>query len=192
MGLAMPVDEPPAAAPPATVSVAPMRRRHLRSVLRIEAQSEHRPWSLGLFMAELGRPDDRCYLVARHGSQVVGFGGMLFVAGDGHLTTLAVDPTRRRGRVATRLVAALCRHALGRGDVQALTLEVRASNEGAQALYRRFGFAPVGVRKGYYEDLGEDALVMWAHDVDQAPFARRLAAVEAALPTPTVFEGALW
>jgi [ribosomal protein S18]-alanine N-acetyltransferase len=193
MGLVVPVDASSAGEPLASVvTLAAMRRRHLRAVLRIEAQSEHRPWSLGLFMSELGRPDDRCYLVARAAGQVVGFGGMLFVSGEGHLTTLSVDPAARRGRVGTRLVLALCRHALARGDVTALTLEVRASNEAAQALYRRFGFAPVGVRKGYYEDLGEDAIVMWAHDVDQPAFAARLAVVEASLPAPTAFEGVPW
>ena len=66
-----------------TVQLTRMRRRHLRAVLRIEAQSEAPGWSAGLFMSELGRPDDRCYLVARLGGTVVGFGGMLQVDASG-------------------------------------------------------------------------------------------------------------
>ena len=92
-----------------------MRRRHLRAVLRIESQTQARGWSLGLFLGELARPDGRCYLVAKVGSQVVGFGGMLFVGTDGHVTTLSVDPAWRRQGIATRLLAALCREAVDRG-----------------------------------------------------------------------------
>ena len=55
-----------------------------------------------------------------------------------------------------------------------MTLEVRVSNSGAQALYRRFGFAPVGIRRGYYIETGEDAIVMWAHDVDTDDFSTKL------------------
>ena len=92
-----------------------MRRRHLRGVLRIENQTQARGWSLGLFLGELARPEDRCYLVAKVGSQVVGFGGMLFIGTDGHVTTLSVDPAWRRLGIATRLLATLCREAHRRG-----------------------------------------------------------------------------
>jgi ribosomal-protein-alanine N-acetyltransferase len=70
-----------------------------------------------------------------------------------------------------------------------LTLEVRVSNHGAQELYRRFGFAPAGVRRGYYPENGEDALVMWANDVDEPEYARRLSDIEARVPGFTLIEG---
>jgi ribosomal-protein-alanine N-acetyltransferase len=60
-----------------------------------------------------------------------------------------------------------------------LTLEVRMGNQAARALYERFGFAPAGIRKGYYAEVGEDALVMWAHDVDGDDYAARLDVIEA-------------
>jgi ribosomal-protein-alanine N-acetyltransferase len=63
------------------------------------------------------------------------------------------------------------------------------SNSGAQALYQRFGFVPAGVRKGYYPETGEDALVMWANDVDQPAYAARLAAIERSVPGSTVIDG---
>ena len=174
------------------VELTPMRRRHLRSVLRIEGQQQSPGWSLGLFMAELARADDRCYLVARASGSVVGFGGLLYVGDEAHLTTLAVHSAHLRRQVGSRLLLALCRDALGRGTVTAMTLEVRAGNLAAQGLYRRFGFAPVGVRRAYYRDPEEDALVMWAHDVDQPAHLDRLARIAGELPPVRVTGGVAW
>ncbi|MCC5952914.1 MAG: ribosomal protein S18-alanine N-acetyltransferase [Acidimicrobiia bacterium] len=169
------------------VVIGPMRRRHLRQVLRIDGQRDGDGWSLGLFMAELERGDERDYLVARRGARVLGFAGMLYVVDEGHLTTLAVDDVARRQGVGSRLLAVVVRRAIDRGAT-ALTLEVRASNEAAIGLYRRFGFAPAGVRGGYYADNGEDALIMWANGVDTLEYADRLARIEAALQPPIVVE----
>ena len=173
----------------ARVRVEPMRRRHLRAVLRIEEQVNPRPWSLSLFVSELRRPESRAYLVARVGGEVVGYAGLMLVAGDGHITNVGVDPDHRRRRIATRLLLELARRALEEG-AEALTLEVRVTNTGAQELYRRFGFVPAGVRKGYYPATGEneDALIMWATDIDTPEYRARLLEIEASLPTPTLLE----
>jgi [ribosomal protein S18]-alanine N-acetyltransferase len=176
-----PADEP-------AVVLTPMRRRHLRSVLRIESHAQTRGWSLGLFLGELARPEGRSYLVAKVGGQVVGFAGMLFIGTDGHVTTISVDPLWRRRGMATRLLVELCREALDHGAT-ALTLEVRATNTGAQALYRAFGFAPAGVRRNYYKEIGEDALVMWAHDIDTDEYTTRLDRLEDAVTGTTRHEG---
>jgi ribosomal-protein-alanine N-acetyltransferase len=173
-----------------TVHLVPMRRRHLRAVLRIEALVYPRPWSLGLFLSELGLREARCYLVARVGPTVVGYAGLMVVADEGHVTTVAVDPVWQRHGVATRMLLGLARAGVARGCTS-LTLEVRMGNAGAQALYRRFGFVPAGVRKGYYQETNEDALVMWAHDVDTPAYAERLAEIEASVPGTTVQEGEL-
>ena len=85
------------------------------------------------------------------------------------------------------MLVALAREAIAR-DANALTLEVRLSHRGAQRLYQRFGFTAVGVRKGYYADSGEDALIMWAHDVDQPDYAALLDRLERGVPGTTVFE----
>jgi ribosomal-protein-alanine N-acetyltransferase len=171
------------------VAVEPMRRRHLRAVLRIEEQIQPHGWSLGLFLAELRRGTaDRRYLVARVGSTVVGYAGVLFVAGDAHVTTVGVHPDWQGRGVGTRLVVTLARLAVARGN-EALTLEVRAGNERAIALYRRIGMAPAGVRKGYYEDDGEDALILWCHDLADAGYPARLDAVDATIPGATVVDG---
>ncbi len=169
------------------VTIGPMRRRHLRSVLRIEQQVYPRPWSMGLFMSELGIRGSRIYVVARVGTTLVGYGGLMLVAEDGHVTTLAVDPAWHRHKLGTRLLHTLASSAIRRG-AENLTLEVRASNEPAQRLYRAFGFAPAGIRKGYYVETKEDAIVMWANDVNAPDYADRLAGLAAGVPGTTVVE----
>ena len=169
------------------VVIEPMRRRHLRSVLKIEQQVYPRPWSMGLFMSELGIRGSRVYVVARVGPSVVGYGGLMLVSGDGHVTTLAVDPAWHRSKLGTRLLHALATAAIQRG-AEHLTLEVRAGNRPAQELYRAFGFVPAGVRKGYYVETKEDAIVMWANDVQTDQYAARLAGLAALVPGTTVLE----
>jgi ribosomal-protein-alanine N-acetyltransferase len=182
--LPTPTDDPGAV----EVRIVPMRRRHLRGVLRIEQQVYPRPWTFGLFLSEIGQRATRLYLVARVGGEVVGYAGMFRAVDDAHITTVAVDPAWHRHGIASRMLVALARGAIERGSVN-LTLEVRMSNSGAQALYQRFGFVPAGVRKGYYPETGEDALVMWAHDVDTPAYAERLAAIERGIRGGTVVEG---
>jgi ribosomal-protein-alanine N-acetyltransferase len=168
--------------------LVPMRRRHLRGVLAIEQQTNHRPWSLGLFLGELRMPTSRSYAVALDGHRVVGFAGLMLSADGGHLTNIAVHPERRRQGIADRLMLVTMREARRR-RLESVTLEVRMSNDGAQQLYRRFGFAPGGIRRNYYADVGEDGLIMWAHGIDEAPYADRLDAIEATLRHPLVTEG---
>jgi ribosomal-protein-alanine N-acetyltransferase len=174
MALRLPVPAPDAP----DVQLVAMRRRHLRAVLRIEAQVYPRPWSLSLFLGELTLRGTRSYVVARAGGDVIGYGGLMVTGEDAHVTTLAVDPAWRRRRVGTRLLAHLARVAVERG-ARHLTLEVRVSNAAAQALYRGFGFCPEGVRRNYYVETNEDALIMWAHEIDTPGYAERLAALEA-------------
>ena len=169
------------------VHLVPMRRRHLRSVLRVEAQVYPRPWSLSLFMSELALRSTRSYVVARVDGIVVGYCGLMLTGDDAHVTTIAVDPAWQRRGIATRLMLHMARTALSRG-AHHLTLEVRVSNTGAQALYERFGFRAAGVRKGYYVETNEDALVMWADDIDRDEYCDRLVALEAGLDGTTVID----
>lgn len=154
--------------------LTPMRRRHLRAIQRIQADDPHDGWSVGLWLAELRRESDRVYAVALDGRQVVGYAGLLEQGEDAHITTIGVAADRREHRIGTRLLALLVQQGRAHG-ARHLTLEVRATNDPAIRLYRRFGLAPAGVRKNYYQDLGEDALIMWAHDIDTPAYAERLA-----------------
>ena len=176
---------------PLEVHISPMRRRHLKAVLRIEAQVYPTPWTHGLFVSELALRSTRAYVIAHIGRDVIGYAGIMMSLSDGHVTTIAVDPDWQRHGVATRLLVALAREAIARGAT-ALTLEVRLSHKGAQQLYQRFGFEAVGVRKGYYGDTGEDALIMWAHEVDQPAYAELLDRLEHRVPGTTVFDKKSW
>ena len=169
------------------VQLVPMRRRHLRSVLRIESQVYPRPWSLSLFMSELAPRSTRAYLVARVEGSVVGYAGLMMTGDDGHVTTIAVDPVWHRHKIGTRLLLAVAREARRRGAAN-LTLEVRMGNAGAQAMYQKFGFRPAGVRKNYYVESNEDALVMWADEVDTDEYAARLDLLELEVTGTTTLE----
>jgi ribosomal-protein-alanine N-acetyltransferase len=169
------------------VQLVRMRRRHLRSVLRIEGQVYPRPWSLTLYMSELNLRTTRHYVVARCAGQVVGYAGALYAADEAHITTIAVDPLWHRHQIGTRLLIHQAQAARAKG-ARHLTLEVRVSNLAAQALYKRFGFAAEGIRKNYYAEVHEDAIVMWVRGIDSSEYAARLAAIEAALPSPTLDE----
>lgn len=183
------VGEPSLAAGVASdgVVVTGMRRRHLRAVTSIERQVNPHPWSYSLFAGELRMPTSRAWLVARAGHRVVGFAGLMVVLDEGHITNLAVDPEFHRRHVATRMLMVLFDQAVERG-VCDLTLEVRVSNLPARELYRRFGFAPGGVRPRYYQDNHEDALVMWAHDIASPDQVHRRNAIAASLPVALRWE----
>jgi len=154
-----------------------MHHRDVAAVATLERVVYPQPWSARTFYDELALANRR-YIVAEDDGVVVGYAGLLLVEEDAHITTLAVDPAARRLRVGTRLMIELVDRALSAG-ARHLTLEVRVSNSAARSLYERFGFAPVGVRKNYYRD--EDALVMWATDIDDDEYASRVETIRAEL-----------
>ena len=159
--------------------VAPLRKRDLPSVLRIEAEVFDEAWSRRLFEDELAQRTSRAYRAAWIGAELVGYAGQMSVDDEAHVNNIAVAPAWAGRRLGTVLMADLVRTALSRGSAH-LTLEVAVGNEPAQALYRRFGMAPVGVRPNYYAE-GGDALIMWVRDIDTGVYAERLAAIEASL-----------
>jgi len=154
------------------IEITAMRRRLLRGVMAIERQVYPRPWSPSLFVSEMSAGRTRRYLVALDGRNVVGYGGLISYGDEAHITTIAVDPGYQRLKIGTRLLFELVSEAI-RMEAQAVSLEVRVTNWGAQRMYGRFGFRPVGVRKNYYQETNEDALVMWTDDI-RAPDYQRL------------------
>lgn len=151
-------------------SFRPMAAADLDTVCELEQRTYPQPWPRRVFEQELSAPG-RTYIVALHDHAIIGYAGLMVVGDDAHVTTVVVDPQSRSRTVGTRLLLQLIEAGLGSG-AHNLTLEVRASNATAQSLYRKFGLAPVGVRKNYYTD--EDALVMWAHDIDSDHYEERL------------------
>lgn len=173
---------------PDSIVVCPLEPRHLTDVLAIDAQAYARPWSRSLWLSELALTDSRSYVAALAGDTVVGYAGLLHAVDEAHVTTVAVDPRWRRRGVALRLLLTLAEQARARGATD-LTLEVRVTNQAAQGLYRRLGFVPAGVRRNYYSEAKEDALVMWAHDIDSPAYRHRLAELCAGLEGDLVARG---
>jgi len=161
-----------------TVSIRPMNRSDIPAVAELESEIYGQPWSPRVFFDELSM-ENRRYLVATDDAGIVlGYCGLLIVEEDAHITTIAVAPGARGHQLGARLMLEIVEAAL-RADTRHLTLEVRVSNDAAQKLYERFGFDPVGRRKNYYKD--EDALVMWATDIDTDEYQERVAGIRSAM-----------
>ena len=163
------------------IEIARMRRRHLRGVMAIERQVYPRPWSPSLFVSEMTAGRTRCYLVATSERDVIGYAGLISYGEEAHVTTIAVDPDHQRSKIGTRLLWELIREAQRMG-AHAVSLEVRVTNWAAQRMYARFGFRPVGVRKGSYQETNEDALVMWTDDIRSDDYGAQLERLIGAVP----------
>ncbi len=130
----------------------------LPQVIAIERRAFPTAWSLAMFVLELSKPSGVCLAALRDG-KIVGYLICSKYDTVWHVMNVAVDPDVRRQRVATSLLDELLRRI---GDPEArYTLEVRPSNAGAIELYERYGFRSAGRRRRYYQDNGEDALIMW-------------------------------
>ena len=145
------------APPAAAIEVRRLTYADLPQVVAIERRAFTTPWSLAMFVLELSKPSGIC-LAAEVESELVGYLVCSRYDTVWHLMNIAVEPDRRRRGIGSALLHAL----LGRvGDDAQVTLEVRRSNQGAVTLDERFGFLSVGVRRRYYADNGEDAVIMW-------------------------------
>lgn len=141
-----------------------MRESHLPAVIEIERESFRSPWSERLFRTELDRPEVAEWFVAIQEDTVVGYGGLLQVGSEGHITNLAVRHDRRRRGIGRTILERLVAAAKQRG-IGSLALEVRESNEAAIEMYEQAGFHVVGRRKRYYPEDDEDALIMWNYEL---------------------------
>lgn len=142
-------------------------------LVHLEAANQPNPWSEGMFSDEI-TAQNRVYLAILDGDRLFGYGGLMVVAEEAHILNLLVAPDQRRNGLGRLLVIALIKEAILLG-AKHLTLEVRSRNSAAIDLYRKCGLAPVGIRPGYYGD--DDAVIMWAHDIDQPHFAASLEAL---------------
>jgi ribosomal-protein-alanine N-acetyltransferase len=145
------------APPAAAIQVRRLTYADLPEVVAIERRAFTSPWSLAMFVLELSKPTGIC-LAAVVGHELVGYLICSRYDTVWHVMNVAVDPGRRRRGIATAMISRVLERV--EPDAQ-LTLEVRRSNAGAIELYERFGFRSAGVRRRYYQDNGEDAIVMW-------------------------------
>ena len=145
------------APPAAAVEIRRLIYADLPQVVAIERRAFTTPWSLAMFVLELSKPSGIC-LAAEVERELVGYLICSRYDTVWHVMNVAVDTDRRRRGIATALISALLERV---GDDAQVTLEVRKSNTGAIVLYEQFGFRAAGVRRRYYADNGEDAVIMW-------------------------------
>lgn len=147
------------------MTIREMTGEDVAQVAALEEAHQPRPWSEGVFRDELAA-ENRRYLVAGD-DEIIGFGGVMVIGDEAHVTNLLVAEGHRGAGTGRGLMVALIDAARSMG-ARHLTLEVRKRNHPARSLYSALGLAPVGVRRGYYGD--DDALILWAHDIDRPGF----------------------
>ena len=145
-----------------TFTIVEMTPSDLNGILEIEQLSFPTPWSKNLFLKEYHSRDSKIFLARSprpEEHKVLGYICLWLVCGEAHILNLACHPRYRRNRVATNLLEH-CLSFASKNGVKKAFLEVRACNHQAQSLYAHYGFKPLGLRKGYYSDTREDAIVM--------------------------------
>lgn len=146
------------------IQIVPMTKDHVDSIIEIEQMSFSIPWTKEAFEMEATMNKCATYIVAMIGDRVAGYGGFWMIIDEAHITNIAVHPDYRGRGVGNAVMKGLIEAAKKRG-ASSMTLEVRESNEVALNLYHKFGFRAYGRRKGYYQDNGEDAIIMWKYDL---------------------------
>ncbi|KAJ48829.1 ribosomal-protein-alanine N-acetyltransferase [Clostridium tetanomorphum] len=137
---------------------------HIDDIFKISSLSFPVSWSKDSIEKEIKFNSNANYLVAIKNNVIIGFGGLWIILDEAHITNIAVHPEYRGIGIGSMLLyalIALCKNK----SVEHMTLEVRKSNIAAQNLYKKFNFIEEGMRKKYYSDNGEDALIMWNHNI---------------------------
>ena len=136
-----------------------MTKEDAAGVEVVEKASFAMPWSRQSFWEEAAN-DKTCYLLTLDEERIIGYMGAWLLLEEAHITNVAVLPEYRGKGIGSKMLAEYIRVVREKG-ITAMTLEVRPSNQSAIALYEKFGFHSVGLRKGYYQDNGEAAMIMW-------------------------------
>ncbi|SNX53091.1 ribosomal protein S18-alanine N-acetyltransferase [Thermoanaerobacterium sp. RBIITD] len=146
------------------INIRCMKKCDIDKVLEIENLCFSVPWTRESFLMEITKNKCAHYIVAEVDGKTVGYGGFWVVIDEGHITNIAVHPDFRGLGIGSAIVEGLINLAKKKG-ITSMTLEVRATNFIAQSLYKKYGFRPVGKRRGYYQDNNEDAIIMWKYDM---------------------------
>ena len=142
------------------IQILKMTKEHIKDVHKIEEDSFSIPWSEKAFYDELTKNKMAIYIVAKKDNEIIGYGGMWHVINEGHITNVAVKKEYRGKGVGSKIIGAFIDIA-NEKEMIGITLEVRVSNDIAKNLYKKNGFIMEGIRKEYYEDNKEDAIIMW-------------------------------
>ena len=144
----------------AEIVIRSMTALDVDGVMTVEHDSFPTPWSRSSFEEELAGNRLARYIVATENGVVVGYAGTWLVINEAHVTNVAVSSQRRQNGIGRLLMESLMELARENG-MESMTLEVRVSNEAARNLYRQLGFVEAGIRKNYYSETKEDALILW-------------------------------
>jgi len=144
------------------ITIEPFKIEYLDQLYSVETDSFSIPWSKSDIEKDATQNKMSIYLVALEDNQVIGYAAMWHVVNEGHITNIAVSPNHRQKGIGTLLVNALINIAKEK-EMIGLTLEVNINNTNAQKLYTKLGFKPEGIRKEYYKDTKEDAVIMWKY-----------------------------
>jgi [ribosomal protein S18]-alanine N-acetyltransferase len=166
------------------IVIEEMRIDDIDPVQEVERASFPVPWPANAFRHELTQNKNAHYIVAKEGEHIVGYAGLWLSLDEAHITTFAVLPQYRRRKIGERMLLSLFERAEKLG-AEWLTLEVRASNLPAQRLYEKYGFRPAGVRRRYYSDNNEDAIIMWTERLRDRAVRDRIARLRATLDEPS-------
>ncbi len=140
--------------------ISPMHMEDLDDIEEIERLSFSIPWPRQAFVQELSQNRLARYFTVRDNNKAIAYGGMWFILDEAHITNLAVHPLHRRKGIGRTLLREMIDYGVS-NEIKSFTLEVRESNQGAMKLYKDMGFVKAGIRKGYYSDTKEDAVIMW-------------------------------
>lgn len=144
------------------IQIIPMAEEHLDGVMELEEATFSIPWTRADFEREVKENTMAIYYVAAEEDKIIGYAGMWHVVTEGHITNVGVLEEARCKGVGSLLMEKLIEIALEK-KMTGMTLEVRMGNAPAQALYHKYGFKTEGIRKNYYSDTKEDALIMWKY-----------------------------
>lgn len=146
----------------AEFSIREMRSDDITAVMHVDEVCFSSPWSREIYEQEMEKNEFAYYFVMEESGEVVGYAGLWIVEDDAQITNIALLPKYRGYKIGEKLFGFSMQFAMKQGASR-LSLEVRESNIIAQKLYRKFGLVPGGVRKRYYPDNNEDAIVMWVN-----------------------------
>lgn len=139
--------------------IVPMKIEHIDKVVEIERLCFAIPWSREAFFSEINNNSFAVYFVASVGDEIAGYGGFWKVCDEGHITNIAVRPEYQKQKIGSAILEEMIEYSRD-NNVELMTLEVRAGNEAAKRLYSKFGFRKSSIRKEYYTDNNEDAIIM--------------------------------
>ena len=170
------IELPQSAAPTShstSVTIRAMRLEDIEYVSRLERRCYTLPWSSSAYVTEVGNSNAYYTVAVLPSGAIAGYAGMWVIMDELHMTTIAVDPSVRGLKIGERLLIDIIEVGISRGAERA-TLEVRERNTVAHNLYVKYGFEDVAVRKNYYSDNGENAIIMWANDLMLPPYQAML------------------